>query len=457
MHRTRRSAVHETDTVVLPERPIQDLDAYVGQGGGVALRTALQRAPDDTIEEIKRSGLRGRGGAGFPTGAKWASVRGDACPTKYAVCNAAEGEPGTFKDRWILRHDPYSVLEGLAIAAWSVGAERAFIGVKAGFGPELAALERAHAQLRAGGLLGDVPIEVVRGPDEYLFGEEKAMLEVIEGNDPLPRILPPYQQGLFGSQGAPNPTLVNNVETLANVPPILRRGADWFRSHGTAGSPGTMVFTISGDVRVPGVYELPLGTPLRTLIYDIAGGPPEGREAKVVIPGASAAVLTPGMFDTPLDFDLMQAAGSGLGSGGFVVYDDSACVVAAVASFSRFLYIESCAQCSACKAGSADITAALERIERGEGTALDLNTALSRCTTVTDGQRCALPTGEALLVESAVRAFDAEFRAHLGQPCPRPRELPFPKFVDYDPYTARFTYDTRYRLKRSDWSYEPGA
>jgi NADH-quinone oxidoreductase subunit F len=450
----RRSPVRDRHTVVLPERPVESLDEYVEHGGGEALNSVLQGTPIDLIEEISRSGLRGRGGAGFPTGVKWRTVRDDPCPTKYAVCNAAEGEPGTFKDRWILRHDPFAVIEGLVIAAWAVGAERAFIGIKAGFATELARLERALAEMAGAGLLADVPIEVVAGPDEYLFGEEKAMLEVVEGNAPMPRILPPYQQGLFASQRAPNPTLVNNVETLANVPQIVRQGADWFRSQGTDGSPGTMVFTISGDVRVPGIYELPLGTTLRTLIYEIAGGPPDDRAVKAIIPGASTAALTADLLDTPMDFDAMKDVGSGLGSGGFVVYDDSACLVSAVAAFSRFLYVESCAQCPPCKAGSSDITAALERIERGEGTQVDLDTALVRCTTVTDGQRCALPTGESILVSSAIRTFEPEFREHLGRACPRPRDLPFPKFIDYDPYTATFAYDTRYRLKRADWTFE---
>jgi NADH:ubiquinone oxidoreductase subunit F (NADH-binding) len=450
----RRRAVTERAAIVLPERPIESLDAYVEAGGGEAIRLALQGSPDAVIQEISKSGLRGRGGAGFPTGAKWKSVRSDPCPSKYAACNAAEGEPGTFKDRWILRHNPYEVFEGLAIAAWAAGAERAFVALKAGFEPEIAALERALTEMAAARVLGEIPIELVSGPDEYLFGEEKAMVEVIEGNDPLPRILPPYQQGLYASPGSPNPTVVNNVETLANVPHILRRGAEWFRSFGTEGSPGTMVFTLSGDVQVPGLYELPLGVSLRTLVDEVGGGPPDGRDVKAVIPGASAAVLPADLLDTPLDFDSMKAAGSGLGSAGFVVYDEEACIVAAVAAFSRFLYIESCAQCPACKEGSEDITIALERIDRGEGDELDLGTALERCSTVTDGQRCALPTGEALLTASAIRAFEAEFRAHLGRPCSPSRHRPFPKFLDYDAEAARFTYDARYRLKRPDWTYE---
>jgi NADH:ubiquinone oxidoreductase subunit F (NADH-binding) len=302
-------------------------------------------------------------------------------------------------------------------------------------------------------VLGSFEIEVHEGPDEYLFGEEKALLEVLEGNLPMPRILPPYQEGLFATPGSPNPTVVNNVETLANVPHIIREGADWFRRSGTALSPGTMAFTISGDVRVPGVYELPLGTPLRTLVEEIAGGPAEGRAVKAIYPGASAGILPAENLDVAMDFDALKDVGSGLGSGGFVVYDDSACMVRALLDFSRFLWIESCAQCPACKEGSSDITTALERIEGGEGTELDLETAFERTKTVTGGQRCALPTGEALLVSSALELFEEEFREHLGTKCPRPRSLAFPKILDYDESAGSFVYDERYHEKGPDWMY----
>ena len=210
------------DTVLLLDGSAPSLDAYVEGGGGQGLAAALRQAPEQVIEEIRRSGLRGQGGAGFPTGIKWRTVREDPCPTKYVVCNAAEGEPGTFKDRWLLRMNPYQVLEGLGIAAHAVGAKRAYIGLKAGFQEEVERLRRAMEEMAAGDLLGPVPVELVPGPDEYLFGEEKALLEVIEGNDPVPRIVPPWMEGLFREPGSPNPTAVNNVETLANVPHIQR-------------------------------------------------------------------------------------------------------------------------------------------------------------------------------------------------------------------------------------------
>ncbi len=444
------------DSILLADEPVASLDSYVAAGGGEAIGAAMGMSADDLIEEVRRSGLRGRGGAGFPTGIKWRSVRDDPCPTTYAVCNAAEGEPGTFKDRWLLRSNPYQVLEGLAIAAHAVGAAKAFIGIKEGFEREIVRVRRAMEEMAEKDLLGGVPIELVGGPDEYLFGEEKALLEVVEGNPPLPRIVPPFMEGLFRTPGSPNPTVVNNVETLACVPHIVRNGAGWFRSVGTEGSPGTMVFTLSGDVSSPGLYELPLGFPLRDLVYTIGGGPPDGRNLKVIVPGASNTVLLPEQLDTPLDFDAMQAVGSGLGSGGFVVYDDSACIVRVTRAFSRFLAVESCAQCPACKHGTGQITELLDRIDRGEGSDVDVETILARCLTVTDAQRCALPTGETLLVQSAIQTFGREFAAHFGAGCHRPREIPVPKMLDFDEASGGFVYDDRYRLKQPDWTYLDG-
>jgi NADH-quinone oxidoreductase subunit F len=440
-------------SVLLAGEPLMTVDAYIAAGGGGALATALERAPEDVIEEVIRSGLRGRGGAGFPTGMKWRTIRSHPCPIKFVVCNAAEGEPGTFKDRWLIRHNPYQVLEGIAIAAHAVGADRAFVATKRTFERETAILRRAIAEMSGSEMLGPIHVEIVPGPDEYLFGEEKALLEVIEGNDPLPRVFPPYQVGLFADRGSANPTAVDNVETLANIPHVLGRGAGWFRSLGTENSPGTMVFTLSGDVRQPGIYELPLGEPLRALIDDVGGGAAPGRQIKAVFPGASSAPLSPAQLDIPLDFDALRAAGSGLGSGGFVVYDDSACIVAATLAFSRFLSIESCGQCPACKHGAGEITKRLEIIERGEGSSEHVEEVLARCSAITGGARCALPTGESLLVRGAIRLFEKEFAAHLSRPCPLPRELPLPKLTDFDERTGLFVYDDRYLLKRPDWTY----
>ncbi len=439
-------------SILLPDRPVGSLEEYLERGGGRALALARESGPEWVVDEVRRSGLRGRGGAGFPTGMKWRSVREDPNATTYVVCNAAEGEPGAFKDRWLLRHDPYAVLEGLAIAAIAVGASGAWIGMKAGAEREVARVQGAMQDMAAADLLGPVPVELVAGPDEYLFGEEKALLEVIEGNPPLPRTVPPWMEGLFRRPGTPNPTVVNNPETLANVPPILREGAEWFRAIGTEDSPGTMLLTLSGDVRYPGVYELPMGFSLTELIHGIGGGAPEGRAVKAVFPGASSTVISPEQFETPMSFDALRAVGSSLGAGAFIVYDDSACIVRATLAFSRFLYVESCAQCPACKHGTGQITQLLERIDRGEGSEMDVETILARARTVTDAQRCALPTGETLIAQSAVHVFGEEFAEHFGRPCPRPRDIPVPKIVDIDEH-GTFVYDERYHLKQPDWTY----
>jgi NADH-quinone oxidoreductase subunit F len=422
---------------VLPlTEPVASADEYLARGGGRGLAAAIRRPAAEVAAEVRRSGLRGRGGSGYPTGAKWESVRARPGDTRYLVCNAAEGEPATFKDRWIIRRNPYQVLEGIAIASHAIGAVKAYIVIRKASTIEIAALRRAMAEMPP-----RTPTELVVGPEDYLFGEEKAAAEVIEGRPALPRILPPYQVGLFARSGRPNPTVVNNAETLANVPLILRRGAEWFRESGTPGSPGGMVFTVCGDVRHPGMYELPLGLPVDALVHLVAGGPREGRTVKAVVPGASAAPLGPGRFGTPLDFDMMRAAGSALGSGGFAVYDDTACMVAVTLAFARFLADESCGQCPACTHGCAAITGLLERIERGAGDLDDLRSVLARCDTVTGGRRCALPAGAESFVRGAVETFREEFEAHLGCTCPRPRCVPVPLIADFG--DGRFHYETR--------------
>lgn len=424
--------------VLTANAPVTSLDEYLAADGSKGFLVAQELTGEEILDEIQRSGLQGRGGAGFPTGRKWASVRQQPCPTTYVVCNAAEGEPGTFKDRWLLRNNPYQVLEGTVIAARAVGAREAFVALKKRFTTEQATLVRARDELAAAGLLGDVRVEIVLGPDDYLFGEEKALLEVIEGNQALPRILPPYQVGLFAGPGSSNPTVMNNAETLAHVARILSHDAESFRSLGTETSPGTMLFTVCGDVRQPGVYELPLGTPLRVLLEDVAGGPPEGRSIKAVVPGVSDALLTADELDTPLAFDAMRDAGSGLGSGGFIVYDDTACMVAATATLSRFLAVESCGQCPACPQGCQQITEALERLEAGDAGEADLKTIRSRLRSVTGGHRCGLPVGEQRLVSSVLEAFPDEVTAHLEESCPRPRELSSPFLTDLDSDGAGF-------------------
>lgn len=436
----------------LLEKTVTSLSDYLESGGGRGLEVALGASPEAVIEEVVKSGLRGRGGGGFPTGEKWRSIRTTGTGTRFAVCNAAEGEPATFKDRFLLRSNPYQVLEGLAIAAYAVGAERCYIGIKEAFAEEVAAVRQALEEMRRADALGGAQIEVVLGPDLYLFGEETGLEEVIERRPPLPRIARPFMLGLFATPPKDNPTLVNNVETLANVPRILADGPDWLRSNGTETSPGTMVFTVCGDVQQEGVFELPLGTPLRSLVEEEAGGPTEGRSVKAIFPGASNTVILPEQLDTPMDFDSMREVGSGLGAGGFAVFDDTACMVRAAYLYSRFLWVESCAQCPACKFGTGEVTKGLDEIEL-HGRAPDLELILMRARGSTDGQKCALPTGESLLIQSLVQVFADELLAHVGSACPLPRDLPFHKIVAWEPTINRFRYDLTYASKQPDWTF----
>jgi NADH:ubiquinone oxidoreductase subunit F (NADH-binding) len=467
-------------TFLLPSEPVTTLDQYLATAtGGAGIERALTLGSAATIDEIRRSGLRGRGGGGFATGDKWAGIASNSGARRFVVCNGAEGEPGTFKDRALIRANPYQLVEGLVIAAMAVEAEAAFVCLKASFERELALVTQAVQDFQVAGLCGDCTVTIVAGPDEYLFGEEKAMLEVIEGNEPLPRWLPPYLHGLFatgpqlgwqageqsvaviaapGSAAASepasgsNPTLVNNVETLSNVTHILARGADWFRSMGTKESPGTIVTTVVGDVIAPDVGEVEMGTTLGTVIDVVGSGLAPGRSVKAVFSGVANAVITAEDLDVPVSYEGFRAIGSGMGSAGFIVYDDTTCMVDAAYRFSRFLSVESCGQCPPCKLGSSAITGHLERIETGVGGDHDLAEIMRWLDHVTDGSRCYLATEEQVLVSSILRAYPEEFAQHLelGR-CPRPRRLPIPKLLDLA--NGRATYDESYWLKQLDWTY----
>jgi NADH-quinone oxidoreductase subunit F len=436
-------AASVAEKTLLPDRPLESLDAYIAGGGGQGLKKALSVPPEQVIAEVKKAGLRGRGGAGFPTGVKWSSVAHDPCPTKYFACNGAEGEPGTFKDRMLMRRNPYQLLEGIAIGAYAVNAQKAFLAMKRSFEKEYAAVSRALQEMTARNCLGAIPIEVVLGPDDYLFGEEKALLEVIEGGDPLPREadFPPYVKGLFVKFPTElNPTVVNNAETLSNVPHIVLRGADWFRSLGTKDSPGTMVFTISGDVQTPGVYELPMGTPLRELIVDCGGGVPPGRKVKAVFSGVASAVILPDKLDTPMDFGSMKGIGSGLGSGGFIVYDDTSCMLRVAHRFAEFLWLESCGQCTACKYGGSRAAFYLKKLIEGQGNEVDLDFALQGAIMAPQANRCFLAVELSLVVPSIIRNYPQEFIAHYNRGCQNCREVILPKMHDYDETKKQFSY-----------------
>ncbi|HVW35245.1 MAG TPA: hypothetical protein VHL53_22115, partial [Acidimicrobiia bacterium] len=358
-------------TRVLDPEPVPDFATYLDNGGGKGLEAARKLGPAATIEEVTASGLRGRGGAGFPTGRKWATVAGyepeagrrHLAPERpTVVVNASEGEPGSFKDRTLVRRNPWRIVEGALIAAEAVDAERVVFALKASFRPEIARLDQACRDV-AQASWTDLPLVIVEGPSEYLFGEETALLEVIDGREPFPRIAPPFRHGIDdigrdpvsgagsvmatpGGLTPAAPTLVNNAETVANVPAILAEGAGWFRQAGTDGSPGTIVCTVTGGGRRAGVAEFEMGTPLAEVIETI-GGP--GAPVTAVLSGVANPFLPAALLDTPLTYEAMRAAGAGLGAAGFIVYDDTTDLVAVAAGVSRFLAVESCGQCRHCK------------------------------------------------------------------------------------------------------------
>ena len=464
---------------VLYPHPVANLDEYVKIRGGVGLENAKAVDPDAVVEELIASGLRGRGGAGFPTGIKWRTVRANHSPSEPSavVVNGAEGEPGTFKDRTILRIDPYAVIEGALIAARTVGADEIIIGLKQSFGPEVERVRTAIAEMEKAGGTDGLRLEVFEGPNEYLYGEETALLETIDGRYPFPRIAPPYRRGErevvetdrdavsrsglaahveMAGPGSPTgapPALVDNVETLANVPRIVARGAAWFRTEGTEQSPGTIVCTIIGDVERAGVGEVIMGTTLREAIHEIGGGPRSGRTIKAVLPGVSNTVLTGAQLDTPLTYEDMQAAGSGLGSGGFLVFDDTTDMTSVAAGVSRFLAVESCGQCTPCKQDGLSLSEALARLCSDEAHIDDLSRARSLASTVGDRARCYLGTQHQVVLESLMSVFGAELEAHCGG-----RAAPVePRLIAEldDIADGSAVLDERHATKQPDWSYDP--
>lgn len=439
---------------LLPSSAHASYAAYCEAVGGNAVQSARSLSPDALLDIIDRSGLRGRGGAGFPTGVKWRAVAKHACPTRYVVCNAAEGEPGTFKDRTLLRKNPYSVIEGILIALHAVEAKGAFIAIKASFKPELVRLRAALEEMRP---LIESDIRIVEGPEEYLFGEEKAMLNVIEGEGPFPREAdePPYEHGLFSTATSPNPALANNAETLARVPGIILHGAGSFRALGTTDTPGTLLVTLSGDLQRPGVYEVEAGVTLRKLFHEFGGGPRPGRTLRAAISGVSSGVIGAEQFDTAADFASLAILGAGLGSAGFIVLDDATSIPRVTQAVTRFLYVESCNQCFACKADLRLASRALDEIFDPRTANRDLlQRAVLGAKHAPQGNRCYLPVEASVLVSSLVRRFEPDFVARIAAPDTGDAPWMLPKIVDFDEKTRTFSYDTRQLSKQPNWTYD---
>ncbi len=399
---------------------------YLEHGGYQTLSKVFKMKPDEVIEEVKKSGLRGRGGAGFATGMKWSFVPKDNSKPHYLCINADESEPGTFKDRYILENTPHQLIEGAIICSYAIGAKAAYCYIRGEFVFPADRMEAAVQEAYQAGYLGkniqgsgvDLDLYVHRGAGAYICGEETALLESLEGKRGYPRLKPPFPAlvGLFGC-----PTVINNVETLAVTPYILNNGGEAYRKYGTEKSPGTKLFCVSGHVNKPGNYEVPLGYPLKKLIYEDCGGIKDGKTLKAVIPGGSSVpVLTKKEAEeVNLDYEALQSAGSMLGSGGVIVIDETTCMVKSLLNLAHFYSHESCGQCAPCREGTGWSYKILKRIENGEGTEADLERLLQNADHMSGKTVCVLSDALAMPIQSFLKRFRHEFEEHVKlKKCP---------------------------------------
>jgi NADH-quinone oxidoreductase subunit F len=402
----------------IDEPGLNTLAVYERRGGYQSLRKALTMSPEDVTQDIMDAGIRGRGGAGFPTGRKISFLpHGDM--DKYLVCNADESEPGTFKDREIMQKNPHMLIEGVLIASWAAGTTRTFIYIRGEYAYQADILEAAIAEARDAGYIGEkilgsdhtVSLVLHRGAGAYICGEETGLLDSLEGKRGNPRLKPPFPaiEGLYHG-----PTLINNVETLATVPAIIRMGGKEYAKLGTETSTGTKVVSVSGDVQRPGNYEIQLGIPSRELIYDLAGGPPPGREIKLWFPGGSSSpVMTKDDLDIPYDFDSMAKAGSMIGSGAVIVIDDSHSVLEVAKKVAKFYAHESCGKCVPCREGTNWTVKMLDRIESGEATPMDLDIMASVQEQIIGNCLCVLGDAMAMPIGAMVEKFRPELEAEI--------------------------------------------
>jgi NADH-quinone oxidoreductase subunit F len=403
----------------------EDIYEYVADGGYETLVKALRMAPDDIVEEVRNSGLRGRGGAGFPTGTKWELAKTAENSHRVIICNADEGDPGAYMDRTILESNPHQVLEGMIIGAYALEADKGIIYVRAEYPLAVKTLSTAIAQAKELGILGkrilgsdfNLDIRVFQGSGAFVCGEETALIQSIEGCRGMPNFRPPYpvQKGLWD-----HPTVVNNVKTLATIPPIVNHGATWFRGIGTESTPGTAVFSVVGDVVHAGLVEIPMGATLRNLIFDTCGGIPNKKRFKAVqIGGPSGGCLPAEFLDTPIDFDSLTEAGAMMGSGGMVVMDENACMVDVSRYFLDFTQKESCGKCTFCRIGTFQLLRILERITTGEGRDGDLERLAHLSQDIKDGSLCGLGKTAPNPVLTSLRYFRDEYEAHVKEKrCP---------------------------------------
>ena len=402
-----------------------DIYQYIAAGGYAALAKALVLDPEHLIRQVIEAGLRGRGGAGFPTGKKWQLARQSPEKERYVICNADEGDPGAYMDRTILESNPHQLIEGLVICAYSVGAHEAIVYIRAEYPLAVKVVRNAILQAREAGLVGkgilgsdyDLEVSVFEGSGAFVCGEETALIQSMEGQRGMPRVRPPYpvEKGLWGK-----PTEVNNVKTLSTVPLIIARGSEWFKGIGTSSSPGTAIFSVVGDVLHPGLVEIPMGTTLRSLIFDVCGGVPDKKAFKAVqIGGPSGGCLPSNFLDTPVDFDSLTLAGAMMGSGGMVVMDEDTCMVDVARYFIDFTQKESCGKCTFCRIGTLHLLNILDRITKGEGKEEDLNTLDILSQEIKEGSLCGLGKTAPNPVLTSLRYFREEYRAHVREKrCP---------------------------------------
>jgi len=401
----------------------KNIHEVLAAGGYRALEKIFsdKLSPEQVIEEVKRSGLRGRGGAGFPTGMKWEFTRKAGGPEKYVICNADEGEPGTFKDRLILEGDPHKLIEAMTIAAYAIGAGRGFIYIRGEYGLSIERVQKAIDQAREFSLLGkniletgfSFELEIKKGAGAYVCGEETALIESLEGKRGNPRVKPPYPvtHGLWQK-----PTAVNNVETLANIPAIISNGAAWFRKIGTDKCPGTKVFTILGHVEYPGLIETDMGTPLREIIFSFGGGIKGGKQFKAALLGGAAGVfLSEPLLDVKMDFENLKENKAVLGSGAVLVMNEDTSIVDMLFSIAKFFAHESCGQCSPCRIGTQQILQIIYRLRQGGGKAGDLETLLQLAETMFRSSLCPLGQSLVMPVKSALENFKDEFALAISQ------------------------------------------
>lgn len=401
------------------------LDNYRRVGGYQVLEKILKEktTPESIIEEIKTSNLRGRGGAGFPTGLKWSFMPRNVEGEKYIVCNSDEGEPGTCKDRDIMRYNPHQLIEGMIIAGYAIGAEAGYNYIRAEFVEPIDRFEAALVEAREAGYLGqnilgsgiNFELYAQPGAGAYICGEETALLESLEGKKGQPRYKPPFPAG-FGLYG--KPTTINNTETLASVPVILQHGGQWFQDIGIPNNGGSKIFSVSGHVNNPGNFEVPLGMPFAELL-ELAGGMRDGRKLKAVIPGGSSTPVVPGdvMMDAEMSYDGLTKVGSMLGAGSVIVMDDTVCMVKALERIAEFYYEESCGQCTPCREGTGWLYRVVKRIEHGQGTQDDMDRLLDVAKNINGNTICALGDAAAAPVISFIEHFREEFQHHIDHQC----------------------------------------